>query len=130
MPHERELLALAEAVARGDESELRSAREAALTALGAEAFVEACAVAANFERMVRIADGTGIALDGAFDTLSASYRSDLGIDRYGSAASTPPTPWLRRIAGRVLAPVAPYALRWMAQHLKRRHSTDVFARPR
>ena len=120
MPHERELLALAEAVVGGDEAALGTAREAAVAAVGPDTFVEASAVAANFERMVRIADATGIALDAAFDTLTASYRSDLGLERYGSAASTPPTPWLRRVAGRLFSRVAPYAMRWMAARQRRR----------
>jgi hypothetical protein len=43
--------------------------------------------------MVRIADGTGIPLDGIVGALSGDVRSDLGLDSYAS----------RRIAGGAVA---------------------------
>jgi len=114
VPHERALLALAEAVVRGNEADLAAARAGALAALGPEAFVEAAAVAGNFERMVRIADATGIPLDAPLDAVSAGLRSDLGIDSFGSSANTPPLSSLRMAAGRVLAPFARYMMPAMA----------------
>ncbi len=108
--HERELLALAEAVVRGGDAELGAARAAAVTALGPDAFVEAAAVASNFERMVRIADATGIPLDAPLDAMSAPMRAALGIDTFGSAANTPQVSPGRRALGRVLAPLARYLM--------------------
>jgi hypothetical protein len=110
VPHERELLALAEAVVRGGEAELAEARRDALSALGPEGFVAAVAVASNFERMVRIADATGIPLDAPLDAISASLRTELGIDAYGSAANTPALSPARRLLGRALAPLARYLM--------------------
>ena len=110
VPHERELLALAEAVVRGDEAELADARRAALAALGPESFVAAAAVASNFERMVRIADATGIPLDAPFDAITVSMRAELGIDAFGSAANTPTVSPARRLVGRALAPLTRYLL--------------------
>jgi hypothetical protein len=90
VPHERELIALAEAVVRGDEAELAEARRASLAALGPESFVAAAAVASNFERMERIADATGTA--------------DAPLVRLGGMraewASTPHPPRTRRSAAR------------------------------
>jgi hypothetical protein len=99
VPREAELLALAEAVVRGGEADLARARRAALAALGPEGFVAAAAVASNFERMVRIADATGIPLDPPLDAISASLRGELGIDGFGSAANTPRLRPLRRLLG-------------------------------
>jgi hypothetical protein len=117
--HERELLALAEAVVRGGEPEMRAARAAAVHAIGAESFVEAAAVAANFERMVRIADATGIPLDAPLDAISASMRADLGIDDFASAANTPAISPLRLILGRVLAPLSRFMMPAMAAQSRR-----------
>ena len=117
--HERELLALAEAVVQGDEAALAAARAGAIAALGPEGFVEAAAVASNFERMVRIADATGIPLDSPLDMVSAGMRADLGIDAFGSAANTPPVSPLRRVLGRLLAPFARFFMSAMAARSRR-----------
>lgn len=59
LPHGAELRAFAEAVAGHDDDALGSAR-AALVAVTDERFMlDAAAVAANFEMMTRVADGTG-----------------------------------------------------------------------
>ncbi len=120
VPHERELVALAEAVAGGDPAALAEARREALAALGPESFVAAAAVASNFERMVRIADGTGIPLDAGVNELSASIREEIGIDAYGSSANTPPLSAARRLLGRVLEPAARFVLPVVATLSKRR----------
>ena len=119
VPHERELVALAEAVVRGSEAELAGARRAALSALGPEGFVAAAAVAANFERMVRIADATGIPLDAPLDAISAGMRAELGIDAFGSAASTPGLSPARRLLGRALAPLARFLMPALAARSRR-----------
>ena len=119
VPHERELVALAEAVVRGGEAELAEARRQALAALGPEGFVAAAAVASNFERMVRIADATGIPLDAPLAAISAGMRAELGIDAYGSAANTPRVSTARRLLGRAAAPLARYALPALARLSRR-----------
>jgi len=119
VPHERELVALAEAVVRGGEAELAEARRAALAALGPESFVAAAAVAGNFERMDRIADATGIPLDAPLDAISADMRAELGIDAFGSAANTPRLTPARRLLGRVLAPLARYLMPALAARSRR-----------
>ena len=119
VPHERELIALAEAVARGGEVELAEARSKALAALGPESFVAAAAVASNFERMVRIADATGIPLDAPLHAISADMRAELGIDAFGSAANTPELSVARRLLGRALAPLARYLMPALAKLSRR-----------
>jgi hypothetical protein len=119
VPHERELLALAEAVVRGDEAALAKARGDALAALGPERFVGAAAVASNFERMVRIADATGIPLDAPVAALSASLRSEIGIDAFGSAANTPKLTAAGRLLGRGLSPLARYLMPALARLARR-----------
>jgi hypothetical protein len=123
VPHERELLALAEAVVRGSERELAAARRAALAALGPEGFVAAAAVAANFERMVRIADATGIPLEAPLAAISGGLRAELGIDAFGSAASTPRLSPARRLLGRALAPFARFLLPALAARSQRTDGT-------
>ena len=109
--HAQALLAFADAVVGQDEAALAAARQALLVEMGAEALVDAAAVASNFERMVRIADGTGIPLDAPLEALSGDFRADLGVDRFGSAANTPAPGVVRRALGGVLRPVARLALR-------------------
>lgn len=119
VPHERELLAVAEAVVRGSEAELAEARRASIAALGPEGLVAAAAVAANFERMVRIADATGIPLDAPLDVISGSLRSELGIDAFGSAANTRRLSPARRLLGRALAPLARFVMPALAARSRR-----------
>lgn len=77
--HGAELMALAEAVARRDEPALAAARAALLAAAG---------VAANFMRMVRIADSIGIPVDNLDTDLSRAVRSRLDLGRFASARNT------------------------------------------
>ena len=68
---------------------LAQAREALRAAMGADAVVDCAAVVANFQRMVRIADGCGIPLDPPTIGASADFRESLGVHAYTSAANTP-----------------------------------------
>ena len=87
--HAGALLDFADAVVGSDDAALEKVRAAALEALGGEAFVDVAAVAANFERMVRIADATGIPLDAPLDVMTHDVREELGLAAYGSSANTP-----------------------------------------
>ncbi|MGI9331953.1 MAG: hypothetical protein ACR2RL_02240 [Gammaproteobacteria bacterium] len=81
VPHGAVLLELAEAMVEGDESRLNEARQAVFEAQGPEAMVDAVGVAANFERMVRIADSTGIPLGDYMDRASSDVRRELDLER-------------------------------------------------
>ena len=99
------LLALTDALVGGDDATLASARERVLRELGPAVLVDAVAVASNFERMVRIADGTGIPLDAPVEIATSDVRAALGIDRFATAAHTPPPGPLRRLLTPVLRPL-------------------------
>jgi hypothetical protein len=104
------LLAFCDAAHAGDEAACALARARVQERLGGEALVDAAAVIGNFERMVRVADGTGIPLDEPLAFVTAGLRSDLGIDRFASAAHTPRAGGLRRMLGRALAPFATFMM--------------------
>ena len=80
MPHGPELVAFAEAIVTGAES-LAQSRAAVVETLGPEAMVDAAGVASNFERMVRIADSTGIELGDLLEQATADVRTVLGLER-------------------------------------------------
>lgn len=89
VPGEKELLGLVEQTLTSPRSEgLREQRDAVAGTLGEAALVDAAAVIGNFQRMTRIADGTGIPLDDMVMALTADLRKDLGLNSYGSAAYT------------------------------------------
>ena len=80
MAHGAELVAFAEAIVTGAQP-LAQSRAAVVEALGPEAMVDAAGVASNFERMVRIADSTGIELGDLLEQASADVRDALGLER-------------------------------------------------
>ncbi len=106
VPDEDVLVAFAEAAVRRD-LELPRARAALAERLGPEALVDTAAIVGNFERMVRIADGTGIPLDAPVSLISADLQESLGVRAFGQAGNTPEVRGLKRMAGRLLAPLVP-----------------------
>lgn len=105
-----ELLGFAESVL-GNAADLEERRRAIQAALGDDALVDAAAVVANFQRMVRIADGTGIPLDKPIAVLSADLRDALNLDTFGSAALTPRVGNMARLLGRLLRPLTLWRFR-------------------
>jgi len=76
-----DLLALSEALVGGDEDDIRSVRARVIGTMGSDAVVDAIGVYSNFERMVRIADATGVELGESLTEFSEDIRADLGIER-------------------------------------------------
>ena len=111
VPGGEALTAFAEAAVAGDEAAVGAARERVRSELGEAAMVDAAAVIGNFERMVRIADGTGIPLDKPVAVISADLRDELGLDAFASAGHTPPVRGLQRLVGRGLSRLLPLVLR-------------------
>ncbi len=98
-------------VSLGDDADaIAAARQAVVDALGEPAMVDAAGVIANFQRMVRIADSTGIPLDPPVAMMTQDIRTELGINNYGSADNTPALGWLQGLIGRLIAPFAPAIL--------------------
>jgi len=113
VPHAAELVRFAEAIVGGDDAEITPAREALRAVVGDAAMIDAAGVAGNFQRMVRIADGTGIPLDTPVKLVSADLREELGIDAFGSASETSPTGRFGRLAGRLMRPLVPFVAKRM-----------------
>jgi hypothetical protein len=104
--HASELMKFAEAFARRDEPALSEARSNLLHEAGPEVLVDAAGVAANFQRMVRIADSTGIPLDERNVALSAGVRKELNLERFGSAKNTPRASLKTRLLSLIARPLA------------------------
>jgi hypothetical protein len=104
VPHGEVLVRFAEQVVR-DGDDLARARAELLAAMGPAALIDAAAVVGNFERMVRIADGTGIPLDTPVQAMTGRLREDLGLDGYRSASNTPARGWLAGLLGRLGLPL-------------------------
>ena len=85
--HGEALLRFSDA-AVGRTLDLADAREALNAAMGDDAVVDCAATIANFQRMVRIADGCGIPLDSFSREESAKWRDGLGIDGFRSRGNT------------------------------------------
>ena len=80
--HGAVLIAFAEAMVRDDDAVLRRTRHDVIEVLGPEAMVDAAGVASNFERMVRIADATGIPLGERMAGLTKGVRDHLQLERF------------------------------------------------
>ncbi len=107
----------AEAVYAGGEDEIRVARLRVKDVVGDEGMVSAAAVIGNFTRMVRIADSTGIPLDAPVEIVSSDFRSDIGLDDFGSAGNTPIGGPVRRVVTPILRPLLKRALPFVAKRL-------------
>ena len=93
VPYSAELLAFTNAVQLGA-PDPAAARSQLHRAVGPDGLLEAAATIAVFNGLVRVADGTGIQLDGGVFAVSAADRALLGIDRFAGAAnggSRPPS---------------------------------------
>ena len=87
MPNGELLLHYTEA-AVGRADDLEAVRNTVLSELGEPATIDAAATIANFQRMVRIADGCGIPLDEFTRQSSEPWRESLGLHSYASAGNT------------------------------------------
>ena len=82
-----ELMRFAESVASRDEALERRRREL-LEAAGPAVLVDAAGVAANFQRMTRIADAMGIPVDEMSRGMIQPVQQELGIERFPSARNS------------------------------------------
>lgn len=105
------LVAFAEAVMTGSESDVAAARETLRSRLGDAATVDTASVIANFERMARIADGTGIPLDAPLAMITADMQKEIGTDQFSSAVNTPKLNGVQATIGRVMARTLPLAFK-------------------
>ena len=89
VPHGRALLDFASAIVDAGQVALADAREVLRTEMGDAGVADAAAVASNFERMVRIADSTGIELGDWMETFTEEVRTDLSLDRLRDRPANP-----------------------------------------
>jgi hypothetical protein len=92
VPHGELLIRFADASMSDDPEALRTlctVRAELTETLGVDAMLVAAAIVGTFNQMVRIADATGIPLDDIVESASASFRSEIGLDQFGSSANTP-----------------------------------------
>lgn len=88
VPHGDKLIAYAEAIVGTDRSALDSARAALADALGDVAVAGAAAIAANFTKNDRVANGIGIPMDEMLLKATEDIREQLGLNDYKSAENT------------------------------------------
>jgi hypothetical protein len=89
LPFASELASFAEAVAERDSAKIDRTRDELIAVAGEVVMVDAAAVAANFQRMVRIADSMGIPIDEKNVEVGAGIRQELDLGRFASAQNTP-----------------------------------------
>ena len=106
-----ELMKFAEALASCDEESLVQAREELQQAAGNEVLVDAAGVAANFQRMVRIADCAGIPIDERNIILTGDIRAELDLGRFATADNTRDITWQDRLRGKLMRPFARMVVR-------------------
>ena len=101
--HSEELIRFTDAYLGTDSQVLDQARQALADALGEVAMVDAAAIVANFQRMVRIADATGIPSDDAMLVMSEDLRGDLAINNYTARANSPTIGPVKRMLLKLVA---------------------------
>ena len=83
------LIEFVEAFVNRDNTALARARTVLAGEIGTDGMIDAAAVAANFQRMVRIADATGIPIDTQINAMSKDIQEQLELRRFPSARNTP-----------------------------------------
>lgn len=86
MPHDRLLIAFADAVLGDDDQVLADARAALAAAIGLAGLADAAGVVGLFNAIDRIADATGIPLEADKLAASADFRAALALDRFAVTA--------------------------------------------
>ena len=119
IPGAAALVDFVEATLGGNTDEIAAARDLVRSELGSEALVDAAAVIGNFERMVRVADGTGIPLDAAVNVATEEIRSELGIDAFASEERKSEVATWQRLMARAIDPLAKIGLRWQGRRASR-----------
>lgn len=65
---------------------MEAARRTVVETMSSGAMVDAAAVVSNFQRMVRIADATGIPLGEGLEAMSQDVREELDLGRFQHTA--------------------------------------------
>ncbi len=103
IPHSEALIRFCDTFMGDDPDVFAAARTALADEMGMDSMVDAAGVVSNFQRMDRIADGTGIPSDGPMMMLQQEFVEQLGLDRFTSAGNTPEMSWLKRLLVKFIA---------------------------
>jgi hypothetical protein len=76
-----------------DRPDLEACRHSVLAAVGPAGLVEACLTVGAFNGLTRVADATGIVLDGGTLAATRDVRPALGLNDMPGALNTGPTIW-------------------------------------
>ena len=76
------LITFAEAIDAREATQITAARQALVDVAGELAMVDAAGGVSNFERNVRVADGTGIPLGEGLEGFSNQTRDQLGLNKW------------------------------------------------
>ena len=87
MPQAALLIEFADSALGSDAARQSAARATLYRTLGAAALVDAAAIVASFNAVVRIADGTGIPLEEAKAAATADLRAALGLEQFNKNAA-------------------------------------------
>ena len=71
-----------------DREDLEDCRRAVLASVGSAGFVEACLTVGAFNGLTRVADATGIILDGGTLAATRDVRAELGLNEMPGARNT------------------------------------------
>ena len=104
VPLAKLLIAFADAIVNRQEQALDAARQNLVKEMGTPCMVDAAGVVANFQRMVRIADASGIPLDTPMQAASEDVRAELGINDYVASANTRAQGPVKRLIMNLVAP--------------------------
>ncbi len=86
--HSKILIEFADTFMSRDAEALADVRQRLEREMNVEAVIDAAGVASNFQRMDRIADGTGLRSDDQIRELQQDLVDQLGLGSYTSAANT------------------------------------------
>jgi hypothetical protein len=100
------LTAFVDAVVKENRNDIASARDTVESVMGWEALVDSACIIGNFQRMNRIADATGIELDAPVQAASDGIKTQLGLDKFATAANTKPASRIAKFLGKILLPIA------------------------
>jgi len=87
--------------------------------MGPDSLVDAAAVIGCFQRLNRMADGVGIALDEQMVIMTAGLRNKLGIDDYATAANTPELRGMKKFRAALMRPLESLMMRTMQKGIQK-----------
>ena len=74
-------------------SELEACRRGVLAAVGSAGLIDACLTVGAFNGLTRVADATGIVLDGGTLAATRDVRAELGLNEMPGARNTGSAVW-------------------------------------